>query len=102
MEDKGSKGIAFVIVLLTIAIFVICGMGYYIYTSRINENQEIVELRAELKTLKEQNQNYQIALDNINKTLDNLRGNKETTDTAKTTEQNTTTNNTAVTNKVSE
>ena len=89
-------------VLLTIAIFVICGMGYYIYTSRINENQEIVELRAELKTLKEQNQNYQIALDNINKTLDNLRGNKETTDTAKTTEQNTTTNNTAVTNKVSE
>ena len=102
MEDKGSKGIAFVIVLLTIAIFVICGMGYYIYTSRINENQEIVELRAELKTLKEQNQNYQIALDNINKTLDNLRGNKDTTDTAKTTEQNTTTNNTAVTNKVSE
>ena len=102
MEDKGSKGIAFVIVLLTIAIFVICGMGYYIYKSRINENQEIVELRAELKTLKEQNQNYQIALDNINKTLDNLRGNKETTDTAKTTEQNTTTNNTAVTNKVSE
>ena len=102
MEDKGSKGIAFVIVLLTIAIFVICGMGYYIYTSRINENQEIVELRAELKTLKEQNQNYQIALDNINKTLDNLRGNKDTTDTDKTTEQNTTTNNTAVTNKVSE
>ncbi len=87
-----NKGIGVVIALLVLAIVVIFGLSYYIYTSRLNENQEIADLRAEIRTLTEQNKNYQIALDNINKTLDNLKGGRKTTEEPKA-ENNESTNN---------
>ena len=74
--EKKRGGLGFIIFLLVIAIAAIVGMGYYIYVTHINENQEIIELRAEIKELQEQNQQYQTALENINKTLGNINSNK--------------------------
>ena len=75
--EKKSKTLGFVIFLLVVAIVAIGAMGYYIFLTRTNENKEIVALREEMKILQEQNNNYQTALDNINKTIGGLRNNTE-------------------------
>ncbi len=70
MEEKKSSGIGVVIVILVIAIAIICAMGYYIYTTRINENSEIAALKTQLRDVQSQNNSYKDKIDRITEVLD--------------------------------
>ncbi len=69
MEEKRASGIGVVIVILVIAIAIICAMGYYIYTTRVNENSEIASLKTQLSDVQSQNNSYKDKIDKITEVL---------------------------------